>query len=851
MDLETLLRKHVRRTGNAGLAISTDDTLLLIDPFMNTSNIKAFSKLLEEGQGTRVAAFSHGHYDHGFRSAEVSLLLDKGFTLLVPQEIRELGNEIAFMADSHKERFDFLKLGESRAYNGITISSFHAEHAKVNNLEHLRPMRAIRSKLASINEHFMHPLRYMVGYDVSLAGFKLTHLGSLGPADLSKTDVLFLPLTEKPSERSLYPEYSLERKAIDKSSARIIVPIHDDYMDHLLGEMDAGDFRSAVSNVVEMVPIYSSPEVMKREICCGNFPGLLEYVERTPHMPSGLAGKDALIKLLTGIEGNPRTKRLIDNPDYKVRIPDRPWEWELLTINHFRDPSVWISNDCSVQLFANAREVIGGYRPLYHPGTFSGLHSMQHKTIGRIPVGRMQIGRLLGAERMMGIAARMNAQYNATKVPKLRMRDGVMHMDIEYFRRFKGKITRDVCDWYAGMVAGMGTFIGTRDALVEEVACVTEGAPACTFRLGWKELGFVRRLYTFGHSLLDPGYAFTADENNLTVMDAKHRLEGNVQLRTEEERGLRKRAEEQRERAEVALIKLKEAQDMLIQFEKRAAQFYLIDGVAHEVNTPLQAILGANQNISGISMDYLKRGLSSIDALIRNPEMRDDALRQIGEVRTEIEEIFKEYQTPGDLTGMRTIIRFMSDNLEQAYTGIKIIKSIVTSLKSTAERRSFDIKKEDLSAIVNETVAYLKKNPSIGSRLEKVSIRYDYSADNEVYCDHWSITQALTAAVINSLDAMEAKQYKEEAPCITFRTQLENENIRLILEDNGVGIEETELRRIFDQFYTKKAKGQKGTGLGLSGFAGIVVGNNGTYSAESEYGMSTRIIMKLPRLLKG
>ncbi len=62
--------------------------------------------------------------------------------------------------------------------------------------------------------------------------------------------------------------------------------------------------------------------------------------------------------------------------------------------------------------------------------------------------------------------------------------------------------------------------------------------------------------------------------------------------------------------------------------------------------------------------------------------------------------------------------------------------------------------------------------------------------------------------------------------------------------DDGCGIPETQLPTLFEPFAT--TKGQKGTGLGLAVTWGIVDNHNGTISVESEAGVGTSFIIRIP-----
>jgi signal transduction histidine kinase len=65
------------------------------------------------------------------------------------------------------------------------------------------------------------------------------------------------------------------------------------------------------------------------------------------------------------------------------------------------------------------------------------------------------------------------------------------------------------------------------------------------------------------------------------------------------------------------------------------------------------------------------------------------------------------------------------------------------------------------------------------------------------------------------------------------------------VEDDGVGIGEQDLDRVFEPFFSTRRRG-KGTGLGLSIVKSIVEQHRGSIEIESELGRGTRVLVTLP-----
>ena len=82
---------------------------------------------------------------------------------------------------------------------------------------------------------------------------------------------------------------------------------------------------------------------------------------------------------------------------------------------------------------------------------------------------------------------------------------------------------------------------------------------------------------------------------------------------------------------------------------------------------------------------------------------------------------------------------------------------------------------------------------------------------------------------------------------VSTRSELERDALRVEVSDQGIGIADAALSRIFEPFYTTKAKGQ-GTGLGLAIVRDILAALGGDLSAESEPGRGSTFTVRLPLL---
>jgi two-component system NtrC family sensor kinase len=232
---------------------------------------------------------------------------------------------------------------------------------------------------------------------------------------------------------------------------------------------------------------------------------------------------------------------------------------------------------------------------------------------------------------------------------------------------------------------------------------------------------------------------------------------------------------------------LASTKQQLVQREKLAAMGQLASGVAHELNNPLQGVLG-----------YAELMLAAKPAEVETEELR--AIR---------------------------------DNANRA---AGIVRNLLTFAGRNANARGW----HQMNAIVRDAVGgraaelaarQIDLTLAIGGRLPLVYVDQTRLEDVIV-----NLVQNAEAAILarregTSISPMVPPTARGE---IVVGTRLEHHPDRIILEvaDNGSGLKEEDLSRIFDPFFTTQEVG-KGTGLGLSMCYGIVRQHGGHITARN------------------
>jgi PAS domain S-box-containing protein len=264
----------------------------------------------------------------------------------------------------------------------------------------------------------------------------------------------------------------------------------------------------------------------------------------------------------------------------------------------------------------------------------------------------------------------------------------------------------------------------------------------------------------------------------------------------------------------------KKLEDQLFQSEKLATIAGLAAGVAHEINTPLSAILQSLQVIT-----------NSLDG--GRPDNRQ-AAANCGIDLDRVNDYFRQLEIDYFLNGMR----------ESALKASKII----TGLLDFSRPQKGDVKLVDLNELLDNAISLARADYDLKKKYDILNFTIQREYDSKlppVTCVPMEIEQVILNLVKNAVQAV-VDGGGPEKPRLTLRTGREEGAVRIEIEDNGPGIAEEEQKHIFDPFYTTKEVGI-GTGLGLSvSFAIIQDKHHGTIEVESAPGHGAKFIIKIP-----
>jgi two-component system NtrC family sensor kinase len=126
-------------------------------------------------------------------------------------------------------------------------------------------------------------------------------------------------------------------------------------------------------------------------------------------------------------------------------------------------------------------------------------------------------------------------------------------------------------------------------------------------------------------------------------------------------------------------------------------------------------------------------------------------------------------------------------------------------------------------------------------RIANISFTNDFKAKSDlVFCSPNQLKQACVAILVNASEAV-----KENGEITISTSNPDENNIKISIGDNGIGIPEDDIPHIFEPFFSTKRE-TSGIGLGLAIVHGIVKTHNGKIEVESELGKGTIISITLP-----
>jgi two-component system, OmpR family, phosphate regulon sensor histidine kinase PhoR len=190
------------------------------------------------------------------------------------------------------------------------------------------------------------------------------------------------------------------------------------------------------------------------------------------------------------------------------------------------------------------------------------------------------------------------------------------------------------------------------------------------------------------------------------------------------------------------------------------------------------------------------------------------------------------------------IIRFLEIINQQSGRLNAIIDDLLT-LSRLEQKNGIVIKEDSSIATALQNASYLCQ---LQANKKQMHIETTCPDDLKLNINAPLLEQALVNLIINAI------KYSDPQKTVRLFAEKQRNDVVIYVQDEGFGIENKHLDRLFERFYrvdTARSRKLGGTGLGLSIVKHIVSAHNGTISVESKLGAGSTFIIRLPIIAKG
>lgn len=260
---------------------------------------------------------------------------------------------------------------------------------------------------------------------------------------------------------------------------------------------------------------------------------------------------------------------------------------------------------------------------------------------------------------------------------------------------------------------------------------------------------------------------------------------------------------------EELLEQLKQSQAALVQSEKIGSMGRLVAGVSHEINTPLGVLQSSTDTIERASQKLLEWTREQ-DAATAGP--------------------------------VQALVEVLGTTAAQSRAACDRIAGIVANLRDFAQLDRADFQFAQIHEGLESAVAL------IGHELgDDIEIVREYGEIPPIVCSPRQLNQMFMNLLLNAAEAIRRAHHPG---VVRIRTWAEDGNVKVEIADNGAGIPEGDMDKIFDPGYTTKGV-KVGIGLGLPICYQIAQGHGGNIEVRSTPGEGATFTVTLPMRREG
>ncbi|MEO7802499.1 MAG: ATP-binding protein [Ginsengibacter sp.] len=258
---------------------------------------------------------------------------------------------------------------------------------------------------------------------------------------------------------------------------------------------------------------------------------------------------------------------------------------------------------------------------------------------------------------------------------------------------------------------------------------------------------------------------------------------------------------------------LKSTRSQLLQAEKMASLGELTAGIAHEIQNPLNFV----NNFSDVNTEL------------------------IGEMQDELDK--------GNTAEVRIIAADIFENEQKINYHGKRADAIVKGMLQHSRSNSGQKEPTDINALIDEYLRLSYHGLRARDKAFNATLETDFEKDlpkvNVIRQDFGRVILNLFTNAFYSITEKKEQGKDNFEPTVSVSTKKADKQLEIRIRDNGVGISQAILDKVFQPFFTTKPTGQ-GTGLGLSLSLDVIRAHGGSIKVETEEGTFAEFIIMLP-----
>ena len=264
---------------------------------------------------------------------------------------------------------------------------------------------------------------------------------------------------------------------------------------------------------------------------------------------------------------------------------------------------------------------------------------------------------------------------------------------------------------------------------------------------------------------------------------------------------------------EKTLVELKATQSQLIQSEKMASLGELTAGIAHEIRNPLNFV------------------------------------NNFSEINSELISDMKEEINKGNYDEVILLANDIEENEQKINHHGKRADAIVKGMLQHSRKNSGQKESTDINALINEYVRLSYHGLKAKDKSFNADMKTDFDTSlGKINVIPQDIGMVLLNLINNAFYAVSDKKRnagENYQPVVSVQTKKLDGEIEIIVKDNGNGIPQKVIDKIFQPFFTTKPTGE-GTGLGLSLSYDIIKAHGGAIKVQTKEGEGCEFIIHFP-----